>query len=272
MRPDRNFDELAERFGRRIYGGLKGAIRLAVLWRDLEEVLVKHSDSSSVMQIPKLEILDIGCGLAQIARRLAGQGHSVLCNDISAALLEQAQDQVASESNSGSGTADAGQLRWRHGPYQDLLPSTQQFPLILSHALIEWLEHPRQMIADCHTLLEPGGVLSLCFYNCWARDYRNLVRGNFDWLDREEDYLPDSGSLTPDFHHSPDAVMAWLDEEGFEVQGVTGVRVFHDYVVEKRGGHTDNSAVIAKELEYSTRFPYIWLGRYLHVVAIKRMT
>ena len=36
---DRNFDELTEKFKNKVYGGLKGEIRLAVIWRDLNQVL-----------------------------------------------------------------------------------------------------------------------------------------------------------------------------------------------------------------------------------------
>ena len=36
---DRHFDELATRFAEKIYGGAKGAIRLAVLQADLKEAL-----------------------------------------------------------------------------------------------------------------------------------------------------------------------------------------------------------------------------------------
>lgn len=36
---DRHFDELATRFAEKIYGGAKGAIRLAVLQADLAEAL-----------------------------------------------------------------------------------------------------------------------------------------------------------------------------------------------------------------------------------------
>ena len=38
---DRNFDDLAERFSRKIYGGLKGNIRLAVLTADLTPVIAQ---------------------------------------------------------------------------------------------------------------------------------------------------------------------------------------------------------------------------------------
>jgi S-adenosylmethionine-dependent methyltransferase len=36
---DRNFDDLTEKFKRKVYGGLKGEIRLAVIWRDLNQLM-----------------------------------------------------------------------------------------------------------------------------------------------------------------------------------------------------------------------------------------
>ena len=44
---DRHFDELAARFAEKIYGGAKGAIRLAVLQADLAEVLARRGSNSS---------------------------------------------------------------------------------------------------------------------------------------------------------------------------------------------------------------------------------
>ena len=61
MQQDRNFDDLAERFQRKIYGGLKGEIRLAVLWRDLE------SEVPALKEGRPLRILDVGAGLGQLA-------------------------------------------------------------------------------------------------------------------------------------------------------------------------------------------------------------
>ena len=49
---DRHFDELATRFAEKIYGGAKGAIRLAVLQADLKEALPERP----------LRVLDVGAG------------------------------------------------------------------------------------------------------------------------------------------------------------------------------------------------------------------
>lgn len=50
---DRNFDDIAEKFARNIYGTTKGKIRQAVVWQDLTGLLA---------QLPQrpLRILDAG--------------------------------------------------------------------------------------------------------------------------------------------------------------------------------------------------------------------
>ena len=58
---DRHFDELATRFAEKIYGGAKGAIRLAVLQADLAEALPERP----------LRVLDIGAGLGHMSLWLA---------------------------------------------------------------------------------------------------------------------------------------------------------------------------------------------------------
>lgn len=54
MTDDRHFDALAARFAEKIYGGAKGAIRLAVLQADLGEALPERP----------LRVLDVGAGSA----------------------------------------------------------------------------------------------------------------------------------------------------------------------------------------------------------------
>ena len=56
--PDKNFDDLAQHFQRKIYDGPKGQIRIAVLLRDLEE--------NGVLAQDPVAVLDVGGGLAYI--------------------------------------------------------------------------------------------------------------------------------------------------------------------------------------------------------------
>lgn len=50
---DRNFDDIADKFSRNIYGTTKGKIRQAVIWDDLQQLLTQLPDRP-------LRILDAG--------------------------------------------------------------------------------------------------------------------------------------------------------------------------------------------------------------------
>lgn len=60
---DRNFDDIAEKFSRNIYGTTKGQLRQAILWQDLDRVLAE-------MGPQKLRVLDAGGGEGQTAIKM----------------------------------------------------------------------------------------------------------------------------------------------------------------------------------------------------------
>lgn len=256
---DRNFDDLADRFSKRVYGGIKGEIRLTVLWADLKPVVARLMQNRTT----PLRILDAGGGLGQIALRLAAQGHHVTLNDLSPVMLERARVQARAAALEDS-------IEWICGPYQSLAElSLEPYDLVLCHALLEWLQKPELLIPALVPLLKPAGYLSLCFYNPASIVYRNLIRGNFNKLQNAESYISNEGSLTPNNPCSIEQVRGWLAESGFHIESESGLRVFSDYVVEKRGGHLVTEQVLAMELAYSRQEPYKWLGRYFHFVANK---
>ena len=82
---DRNFDDLTEKFSSKVYGGLKGDIRLAVIWRDLLAVMPSISGSKPI------RVLDVGGGLGQMSVRLAELGHCVTYNDLSSNMTATAK-------------------------------------------------------------------------------------------------------------------------------------------------------------------------------------
>ncbi len=249
---DRNFDDLSEKFARKVYGGLKGDIRLAVIWRDLLAALPDLE-----IQAP-LRILDIGGGLGQLTVALAKLGHQVVYNDLSQQMLEAAQKLALEE-----GVMD--KIIWCQQPYQTLKnQGLERFDLVMSHALMEWLAEPELLIADLQQYLSPQGLLSLTFYNQNALVYRNLIRGNFNVLQGEFSAHPKS--LTPGEPLQPQAVQEWVDQAGLVTDYSSGIRVFHDYVTTQRGGHEDASAVIDMELRHSVQEPFKWLGRYIHFI------
>lgn len=257
---DRNFDALAERFARRVYGGLKGEIRLQVLWRDICKAI--PDIEISAQQNKPLRILDLGGGLGQFSVRLAKLGHNVVFNDLSSEMTERAKHAAKAEGLEQ-------QIQWHPGSYQSFAKEQTReptFDLILCHALLEWLAEPEQLIPTLKPLLNHRGILSLCYYNSAAKVYRNLIRGNFDWLEQQNNYQSDAGSLTPNHPCSIEQVHSWLQQHSLIPFSETGIRVFSDYVVEKRGGHQSPEAVLNMELKYSELSPYKQLGRYQHIL------
>ena len=270
-RTDRSFETIADHFEKKVYGGLKGDIRLAVLRRDILTYVAQFSEN---LQRP-LRILDVGAGLAQIAIELAAQGHSLIVNDISASMLDKAQANAATIAENNATKLD---IKWIVCPYQQLPASfakdnSEKFDLILCHALLEWLAEPAEIMTFFDSYLTVNGALSLCFYNPVSFEYRNLIMGNFNLLDnlQEEGYTADNKkSLTPNHPVARLEVESWLQQHDYQLLLTSGLRVFHDYSPLKRGGHNDPEAVIKMELRYSQLEPYKWLGRYLHILATRQ--
>ncbi len=249
---DRNFDDIADHFAKKVYGGLKGQIRLAVLQRDIFHWLNQQN-----LQRP-LRVLDIGAGLAQLSILLAEQGHDVTVNDISSQMIAKAQLNAEHVTKP---------ISWLICPYQQLSEKLHgKYDLIMCHALLEWLAEPQQIMNFFKQWLTPQGTISLCFYNPVSFVYRNLIMGNFNVLNNPN-FQADNGSLTPNHPVSKEEVLAWLQQDNYQILTSSGLRVFHDYSPLKRGGHENPQAVIAMELQYSDQEPFKWLGRYLHIMA-----
>lgn len=260
MNQDRNFDDISAHFEKKIYGGLKGEIRLAVLRHDIFGWVKSWQQTHN----RPLRVLDVGAGLAQISIELAKDGHDVTINDISANMLEIAKQ------NAGE---TAQNITWHTCPYQQLDDKlTGKYDLILCHAVLEWLAEPKLIMDFFDRWLVDDvaekGVLSLCFYNPASFVYRNLVMGNFNLL-HNKDFKADNGSLTPNHPVAKDEVIAWIGDHHYQILHTSGLRVFHDYSPLKRGGHTNPQAVIDMEVAYSGQDPYKWLGRYLHFLVSK---
>ena len=247
-RADRSFDTIADHFEKKVYGGLKGEIRLAVLRRDIFEYSAQISEELG----RPLCILDVGAGLAQIAIELATQGHSVVINDISANMLEKAKANAEQ-------IDQALDITWYVCPYQalaeKLVKEVDKFDLIMCHALLEWLAEPSAVMDFFDQYLTDDGALSLCFYNPSSFDYRNLIMGNFNLLDNTDYKADNKKSLTPNHPVAKEEVESWLKAHDYQTVRSSGLRVFHDYAPLKRGGHNDPDAVIRMELRYSQLEP-----------------
>lgn len=250
---DRNFDDLSQRFTRNIYDTPKGRLRLAVLERDF----------GVIPNNPALDVLDVGAGQGQFGLWLARQGHGVTLVDISGEMLAKAQ------------TAATEQCFAIPPKFiqQDLWSLCKETPpnscdMVVCHAVLEWLEHPLSAIVELTKLVRPGGYVSLLFYNVHGLVFKNLLRTNYKRV-LNGDTKGQKGSLTPINPLEPQAVLTAVEHLGLSVLAHSGVRVFHDYVLDREQQRRDYDSVEALELTLSNQEPYRGLGRYAHVLVQK---
>lgn len=254
MQQDRNFDDMAQTFQRHIYGTTKGKIRQHLVWQDLERILARFPANKP------LTILDAGGGQGQMACRLAALGHKVIVCDISEQMLQLAAQNAV----------EAGvELTLLHCPLQQVAQHlAQPCDLILLHAVLEWLAEPQAALATLTSLLRDGGILSLLYYNYHGLLFRTVTLGNFGYagsgLAKRK-----KKTLSPDYPRRPDEVEPWLQQLALHVLWRTGIRVFHDYVVNKTRQQEGFAELLALEEQFCRQEPYLSLARYIHVVAQK---
>jgi S-adenosylmethionine-dependent methyltransferase len=242
---DRHFDALAARFANKIYGGAKGAIRLAVLQADLSETLPQRP----------LRVLDVGAGLGHMGAWLAAQGHHVTLAEPAEPMLAAARERFAEAGLEGTFI----QASWQTLAEQ---ASDTTYDLVVCHAVLEWLADPTAIFPALAKWVAPGGWLSLAFYNRDALVYRNLLKGHFRKLNGES-LAGEKQSLTPQTPLDPRELEAQL-AHAWRVESRSGVRVFHDYMPMDFQAKANGADLLAMELHYRRHPAFVGLGRYLH--------
>ena len=266
---DRNFDHLAERFERQIYGTDKGRIRTAMVRDDLcqhiswlKESLLKEPDMSSPLTTRPHHIIDAGGGTGLFSAELARDYYvNVSLCDLSSQMLQRAQknfDDIAPQTT----------VNIHHAPIQDLDKHiTQPGDLVLFHAVIEWLQDPQQVLRQLCTLVKPGGWLSVLFYNKRALIWRHLMMGNFVYTNYPEARLQGNGkTLTPDNPQLLEDVEHWLAEENLTIHARTGIRAIYDNMRPHDLKRSRFEDILAAEQLYGRQRPYLDMARYIHLL------
>ncbi len=254
---DQNFDGLVEHFENKIYGSLKGQLRLRLIKQEL------------LQQIPALKnrthrILDVAGGLGQIAIWLAGMGHQVIIADISIEMINRSK-QLAE--NAGI----SHNIQWFHVPLQQLEQLLQEqkidnkFDLILAHAILEWMEDPEKGFKNIASLTKPKTKLSLTFYNRQAILLFNLIKGNFHKV-LTDNFRGDAGGLTPLNPLHPDVVRNWVKAQNLIIQNESGLRSFYDYMPKNIKQKISDEDIFEMEHKLSKQQPFIDIARYIHFI------
>ncbi len=241
---DRHFEGLAEKFSAGLYGSPRGALRLALLDHCLPRQL----------ELGGQPLLDVGGGLGQMAAWFAARGHDVTLAEPAEEMLARARQALAGQS-----------VRFLREPLQRLPEAAPgPWPLIVCHAVFEWLADPEAALATLAGLLAPGGQLSLMVFNRDALRFSNVVKGNLEKA--LADRLEGTGRrrrLTPISPLTHDQIATWAEARGLEITAVAGIRVFHDYLRERHPDEAQLKQLLALERRYCDVEPHWRLGRYL---------
>jgi S-adenosylmethionine-dependent methyltransferase len=250
---DRNFNDLTPRFKRNIYDSLKGTLRLRVLARDFKQWVGDQPQ----------RWLDVGAGQGQFALLLAAMGHHVTLVDISSEMLDEARDAFAAADLLDHAEFICCPLQHMHEYI------SEQYDGVLCHAVMEWLQEPSTLLHFLTPFIKPAGWLSVIFYNIHGVIFKNLLRANYKKINAG-DYRGKQGSLTPLNPLDPIDVINWFAAANLDIICHSGIRVFHDYILDKTLLSQQGEALIEQELAFSQVLPYRDLGRYVHLLARKK--
>lgn len=245
-----NFDGIANKFDANIYGTSKGKLRHQLLMTILEPYL--HG--------PRLNVLDIGGGTGMMTQAFAERGHKVTLVDISKEALDIAAQRLASFDSVNFVNLDFA-TSCEHPALEK-----HSFDLVLSHAVLEWLEQPLQHLTEILQFLRPQASLSLMFFNRDAKLFNNLLYANFDYVEKG---MPAKNTvrLNPHNPQKPKEVLDYIaQQQEVEVLSTHGIRCIHDYMLDQHRAQTEFATLAEMEYEYGAQEPYKWLGKYFHIM------
>ncbi|MGF1753725.1 tRNA uridine 5-oxyacetic acid(34) methyltransferase CmoM, partial [Vibrio makurazakiensis] len=254
MTEDRNFDDIAHKFAKNIYGSDKGEIRQVIVWEDLEQALSELNASNQA-----LEVLDAGGGLAQMSQKIAALGHKVALCDLSSEMLALAEQDIAK-----NGLLE--QYRLIHSPVQKIEDHLDhKVDMVMFHAVMEWLANPKEALDILLKQVKPGGIASIMFYNHHGLVLKNVICGNIPHVLNGMPHRK-RFKLQPQKGLKPEDVYQWVESAGFDIYGKSGIRSFSDYIgnMEYMGDY-EFEDVLALEKQLCRQEPYLSLGRYIHV-------
>lgn len=224
-----------------VYSNIKGALRADLLYTQLIHQNILHKGVTT--------IVDIGCGSAPVSSRLLShflnEGHGVcgIFTDDSKEMVEKAEQKVAQ----AVGVEHKQYVREKmlfekidHKKTIDALLKNswgfdmQKPSLIMSHAVLNWLENPYGALDDLITLAHEGaGVISLVVGSRTGYILELSTQGNFDAIQSvlETGYVQsESYKKAKLYLFEPHELLSYIERAGMEIVGKYAVRSMTDLI------------------------------------------
>ena len=236
-------------------GKLRDVVRQEMVTRQLAREL----------PAPPVRLIDLGCGQGTQALRLARSGYDVTGVDASADLLARFGRDLAAEPAEVRGRVRAERARIED--YAERA-GVSQFPAVLCHGVLMYLDDPGPVLRAIARLTSPGGVASLLVRNGEALAMRPGLLG---------DWAACAGAFGTDRYANRIGLSARGDRlgdltgrlaaHGLEVTAWYGVRVFTDAAADDAAPPPDLAALLDCEERAGRADPYRQVAALLHVIA-----
>ena len=217
-----------------------------------------------------LDILEIGCGLGQLAGRLAERGHRVIAIDSAREMIRLATERAAQLSPEARSHLDLRELDL-FGTMEEFAPGS--FQCLILHTVLDYLEQPSVSLKAILSLLSSGGILSIVRINHVSEVLRAVLNQHDPEVAR---HLMATRNTYAKMFDSMAHTVVWddmrseLESLGLDVMGTYGIRIFSDYLPRAL---LDDSRYWEEVLRLERRCcgiaPYNAMGRYVHVVTKK---
>jgi SAM-dependent methyltransferase len=237
----------------------RSAIRTAVVWAALEPLLAEPER--------RLRVVDLGGGTGGFAARISQLGHEVLVVDPSPDALASLERRAAELDVAVTGVlGDAESLL-------DVVDAASA-DVVLCHGLLEVVDSPTRAVEAAHGALAGGGVLSVVAAQRAGGVLGRVLTGHLAEAERmladPDGRGGDSDSLLRRF--GEDELRGLVQEAGFDVTGVRGVRTFTDHLTSTVVDADGDTADVLQRLEVAVadRPEYRALATQLHVLARSR--
>jgi S-adenosylmethionine-dependent methyltransferase len=244
---DISFDQLGPRLEKRVYGGPKGSIRLAVLKRDLQDLRV---------EIRGRAVADLGCGGGRMSRWAGEEAAELWINDASSLQLTQARENLQTYQ---------GKLVTSQGPMQSADFPKAYFTLLMCHGVLGWTDKPWENLEYSLSLLRPGAYLSLLVFNPHRWMLKKARLGHWEAVESGKPAYIKGRNLSPPNPLEPRELESFLKDRG-RILRQSGVRIFWEGSPEQ----SYDSHVLKLELEHSAQEPFCRFGYHTHYLFQKK--
>ena len=206
-------------------------------------------------------VLDVGCGLGDLAGAVAPAAERLTCVDRSASMLAAARQRL-----SGS---DAP-VRFECRDLDDGLHDLGAHDLVIGHNVVDYSADPREAVHALAARVGSGGRLSLSFGNAAAYPLRHAVMTH-DLAEAlrlsqvSEARLP--GPCGEAIRLRRSTVRRWLEEAGLSIVHVAGVRVLIDLLPNELKTEATLPAIEELEWELGARPELVDVGALVHLIA-----